>query len=137
MQTIFPAAPLCEPNEHGVFTSAEKHIIYHHKTTKASLRLARSTAGYHWGYDYSMPNSGGGGGPSTCTSYTTQYEAETDALKYLKAVFSHTYDTKNEADQARKALAAIDKMLNTHQQTALAQVLAEIAALEAQLKKAA
>ena len=137
MQTIFPPAPLCEPNPHGVFMDAAEHIIYQHKNTKASLRLARSTAGYHWGHNYLMPLNGGCGGPSIHSFHPTQYEAETAALGYLKSVFSRAYDSKNEADQAKKATAAVDKLLNTHRQTALAQVLAEIAALEAQLKKAA
>jgi hypothetical protein len=57
MQNIFPPVPFSEPNEHGVFTSAVKHTIYEHKRAKAVVRLARSPAGYHWGYNYWMPNS--------------------------------------------------------------------------------
>lgn len=137
MQNIFPPVPFSEPNENGVFISAVKHTIYEHKRVKAELRLARSPAGYHWGYDYWMPLSGGCGGPSTCSHSPTQYEAETAALKHIKGFFSSSFDTNQEKDHAKKALAAIDKLLNTHRNTALSEVLAEIAALEAQLKKAA
>jgi hypothetical protein len=137
MQNIFPPVPFSEPNEHGVFISAVKHTIYEHKSAKAEVRLARSPAGYHCGYDYWMPNNGGCGGPFTGRYHPTQYEAETAALKYIKSFFSSSFDTIQEKDYAKKALAAIDKLLNTHRDTALSEVLAEIAALEAQLKKAA
>lgn len=137
MQNIFPPVPFSEPNEHGVFMSAVEHTIYEHKSAKAEVRLARSPAGYHWGYDYWMPNNGGCGGPFTCRHHPTQYEAETAALENIKRFFSSSFDTNQEKDHAKKALAAIDKLLNTHRNTALSKVLAEIAALEAQLKKAA
>jgi hypothetical protein len=137
MQNIFPPVPFSEPNEHGVFMSAVKHTIYQHKNAKAEVRLARSPAGYHWGYDYLMPNNGGCGGPFTCRHHPTQYEAETAALECFKRFFSRSFDTNQEKDHAKKALAAIDKLLNTHRNTALSEVLAEIAALKAQLKKAA
>lgn len=117
--------------------SAVKHTIYEHKSAKAVVRLARSPAGYHCGYDYWMPNNGGCGGPFTCSHHPTQYEAEAAALEYIKRFFSSSFNTNQEKDHAKKALAAIDKLLNTHRNTALEQVLAEIAALEAQLKKAA
>jgi hypothetical protein len=129
--------PFSEPNEHGVFISAVKHTIYEHKRVEAEVRLARSPAGYHWGYDYGMPLSGGCSSPSTRSYHPTQYEAEAAALNYIKRFFSSSFNTIQEKDSAKKALAAIDKLLNTHRDTALSEVLAEIAALEAQLKKAA
>jgi hypothetical protein len=131
MQNIFPPVPFSEPNEHGVFADHTRHTIYEHKNTRAEVLLARSEAGYHWSTKCEYPQGGNSSYPWLKKIYPTQHEAETLALEEIKRFFGH------EKDYAKKALAAIDKLLNTHRNTALSEVLAEIAALEAQLKKAA